>query len=117
MSGDLKERIEQMLAGLGDTPEAVADRLRGDDITGSRGDGCWCPVANLIRSRFPEAADDDAWGDSVDDRWFVDIRGVQTPAGLVPAPAPVAGFIELFDDGDEFGVRQFDDLDDMRGDL
>lgn len=96
MSGDLKERIEKMLAGLGDTADAVADSLRAKGIKGNSTDGECCPIANLVSAEFPEAAKG-VWG--AEDDWWVETHYVRTPDGLVPTPEPVCEFITTFDDG------------------
>jgi hypothetical protein len=96
VSGDLKERIEALLAGLGDDADAVADSLRSKGIKGNGSDGECCPIANVIAAEFEEAAKG-IWG--VDDEWFVEIGYVRTPDGLVSTPVPVKEFITVFDDG------------------
>jgi hypothetical protein len=96
VSGDLKERIEAMLAGLGDTADAVADSLRAKGIKGNASDGESCPVANLITAEFPEASNG-AWG--VEDEWWVEAAYVRTPEGRVSTPPAVKEFIAAFDDG------------------
>lgn len=114
MSQDLKERIEQMLAGLGDTADAVADSLRSKEIQGTRDDGCTCPIARVICAEFPEANDGE-WSDSTGD-WFVTHGYIRTPEGDFDPPSSVAAFIELFDDG-EFDhaeghfLRPYEDLE------
>ena len=97
VSGDLKERIEEMLAGLGPTPNAVADSLRARSITGIPSDGECCPVANFISAECPEAAKGQ-WGAEAD--WWVEIGYVRTPDGFVNLPTPVKTFIALFDEGE-----------------
>lgn len=120
MSEDLKDRVENLLKSLGDTPEAVADSLREHGITGGRKDGCLCPISNLIRAEFPEAQRESDWGDG--EAWFVDNERVSTPDGRVDTPAAVNRFIWLFDDGEDDVVEgghdfPFADLDDGTGDL
>lgn len=115
MSGDLKERIEEMLAGLGGDADAVADSLRTKGIRGNRDDGCDCPIARVILAEFPESAAGE-WADS-DGGWFVTHGYIRTPDGEFDPPAPVAAFIELFDDGDYHPGeghfwRPYEDLED-----
>lgn len=97
MSGDLKERIEEMLAGLGDTADAVADSLRAKGIKGNSTDGECCPIANLLSAEFPEAANGN-WGDKAG-CWWVDLGGIRTPQGPIKPPGAVNEFISVFDDG------------------
>lgn len=103
MSGDLKERIEELLRSLGDNPDAVYGELMGRGITGTQDDGTCCPIAQLIRAEVPEANDDESWLHPSDlgqaPGWFVERRQVWTPDGAVLAPAPVSEFIAVFDDG------------------
>lgn len=93
MSGDLKERIEQMLAGLGSTADEIAETLHRQDVTGTR-DDCWhCPIANLISDRIPGA-----------DKWRVEEFGVNDqfvtiPDGTVLLPPAVSEFVTQFDLG------------------
>ena len=115
MSGDLKERIEEMLSGLGSTPDAVADALRSKGIRGNRDDGCTCPIAQVICAEFPEARDGD-WADDEGAHWFVTHGYIRTPAGDLDPPTAVAAFIEVFDDGESWAdgthVRPYEDLED-----
>lgn len=99
MSGDLKERIEVMLAGLGDTADAVADSLRAKGITGLRDNGCNCPIARLIQDEVPEAARPAAEWDDQTGMWFVGLAHIRTPAGDIDVSPPIAEFIEVFDNG------------------
>lgn len=89
MSTDLKERIEQMLAGLGDTPEAVAASLGGRNITGFTGDCNHCPVAVLIVDEFG--------GDWKVTEYSVTDVTVTFPGGQVETPDSVCEFISRFD--------------------
>lgn len=97
MSGDLKERIEALLAGLGDTADAVADSLRAKGIKGNRDDGCECPVANLIYAEVEESHGGN-WSDSAGG-WFVSGAYIRTPDGDIDPPRAVTEFIEAFDNG------------------
>jgi hypothetical protein len=103
VSEDLKERIDKLLAGLGDTPDAVADSLRAKNIAGIPSDGECCPVANLIAAECPEAAAGQ-WGAEAD--WWVEIGYVRTPDGIVDLPPPVKEFINLFDEGEVIYVDE-----------
>jgi hypothetical protein len=51
---ELDARVRQLLIDLGDTPDAVADRLRALEIKGQCGQPRRCPIANYVRSRMPE---------------------------------------------------------------
>jgi hypothetical protein len=96
VSQDLKERIERMLAGLGDTADAVADSLRAKGIKGNICDGECCPISNVLTAEFPEAAAG-SWGS--EDDWWVEVGHIRTPAGFVSTPPAVKEFIAVFDDG------------------
>lgn len=116
---DLKERIEKMLAGLGDTADAVAESLRARGLSGDRGDGCNCPVAMLVRVEFEEARESNGaeWctnGAAYQGmrKWFVCSTFIETPESTVcPLPEAVEEFIRMFDDGYD-GSRPYCDLED-----
>ncbi len=103
MSGDLKERIEKMLAGLGDTADAVAESLRDKGIRGLRCQGEFCPIATLIRSEFPETEADE-WGWVLQAHgygpldYYVDQGRLYMHGDVLLHPEPVRQFIEAFDE-------------------
>lgn len=106
MSGDLKERIEQMLAGLGDSGFRVAEALEARGVTGFREDCTSCPVANLIKSEVPllvEASQDDF---GVTDE-YVRLPG----GGRVDLPEAVAEFVSDFDAGRYIELIDPDDFE------
>jgi hypothetical protein len=99
VSGDLKERIEELLKSLGGDPDTVADTLRAKGIKGNRDDGCECPIAKLIAVEIPEATRPKAeWSDNTG-AWFVSFGYVRTPDGEVDPPRAVSDFIDAFDNG------------------
>lgn len=86
-AADHTAAVAELLAGLGDTPDAVADTLRAKGIKGKRGDFCGCPVARCVQELLgTENA-------NVSDVW------VYFVAGRVPTPRPVSDFLSLFDRG------------------
>jgi hypothetical protein len=119
VSGDLKERIDRMLLGLGDTADAVADSLRARNLSGLREDGCHCPIANLIRAEFEAAREGHGarWqpgGDTDEGDWFVCSTTINTPDGNFIPPRAIAEFITAFDNGvDREGPYQ--DLEEREG--
>ncbi len=76
----------------------LADRLVRLGIRGRTGDTCECPIARLIRSQVPAAADPGLWGDEPG-QFAVGIARVQTPEGSVPMPPRVVSFVAAFDMG------------------
>jgi hypothetical protein len=94
---DVRDRVTELLASLGSTADEVAEALRARGITGTRDDGCACPIARIIVAELAEARDG-RWGDSTGE-WFVTGGYVRTPAGDVKPPAVVAEFIDYFDNG------------------
>lgn len=49
--------LADALEALGDTPRAFALRLADLGIKGKQNDECRCPIANYIRTIWPDAAD------------------------------------------------------------
>lgn len=109
MSGDLKERIEKMLAGLGDSGFQVAEALEARGVTGFREDCTSCPVANLIKSEVP------ALVDAAQEDFGVTDEYVRLPSGeRVDLPPAIAEFVHDFDNGRYLELVDPDDLDDAR---
>lgn len=50
MTTDLITRLHAELVALGDTADAIADRLRAKGIKGLQQDDYRCPIAHLIRT-------------------------------------------------------------------
>lgn len=50
---DHEAAIAQLLAELGDTADAVADRLRALGVKGQRAMSQHCPIANYVRANAP----------------------------------------------------------------
>jgi len=87
--------LEQALAGLPTTTEALAEFLIGQDCKGTREDGTCCPVANYL----------DKVGDFVDP--FVDTSYIKVRADeddeygeIVDTPEHVRQFVLGFDQGE-----------------
>jgi hypothetical protein len=92
---DHEAAVARLLADLGDTADAVADRLRALEIKGRRKEPCACPIANYLLSKT------DAVEVSV-----IQARSrfiILTPIGSrwqrVPNPEPVGEFLKRFDQG------------------
>lgn len=80
--------LTNMLAALGDTPDAVADQLRALGIKGGQSDYCGCPIANyLLQSGAYTCV-------------FVAPSEILADADMVQTPMPIAAFIGRFDVGD-----------------
>lgn len=106
MSGDLKERIERMLAGLGDSGFRVAEALEARGVTGFREDCNSCPVANLLKSEVP------ALVDAAQEDFGVNDEYVRLPdGGRVDLPDAVAEFVHDFDNGRYLELVDPDDFD------
>jgi len=90
-SDDLTDRIADLIARLGDTPDAIAYRLAEARITGNRADAGCCPIANYLRRAEPCIELVDVCGDAID---------VWTTAGehaWLRAPDEIEEFVSLFD--------------------
>ena len=90
-AADHTATVAELLAGLGDTPDAVADTLRARGIKGVREHCCACPIAELLkRNGIPNPHVECArvWPDP-DSMWKVSTR----------MPAAVQVFIDRFDEG------------------
>jgi hypothetical protein len=105
----VRDRVKDLLDSLGATADEVANSLRTRGISGTPEDPCHCPIANLIRSVFPES-DAQGWtyDPDGDPGWFVSGTEVWTCDGRIKPPYPVAEFIEHFD-GYPASLR-YDDL-------
>ena len=90
----LADQIRDALAELGDSPDAIADRLRELDITGSmHGGGDTCPLYVYLHRAFPDVS------------WVTgsEVLVGKGPIGMssqVVARLPVAAqeFVHAFDD-------------------
>jgi hypothetical protein len=85
---DIAAQVEVKLAGLGDSPDAIADRLRALGIKGRRANESCCAIANLIKS--------------VDGVTCVVVKNANAwlfPDSRIQLRGPVAEFIERFDRG------------------
>jgi hypothetical protein len=87
------EQVAAALAELGDTPDAIADRLRALEIKGKRGAACQCPIAAYLRFRFGVRA---IVGAGMQD---VITWRARTGWPEIPTPLPVAAFALNFDRG------------------
>lgn len=99
----LKERVDGLLAKLGETPGEVVDNLRSMGIKGTRGDGESCLIANYLRREIGPEADEKHL--SVGNMYTV----TQVPEAANPEarivralaenPPPVTQVIRAFDQG------------------
>lgn len=90
---DHEAAVAKLLADLGDTADAVADRLRALGIKGKQAWACACPVANyLVRNGYEGAvfSAEEYAIPNPDDVWNV-LTG--------RTPQPVGLFIDRFDEG------------------
>jgi hypothetical protein len=91
-AADVKTRAAAALAELGDTPDAVADRLRALEIKGWRGSESMCPIAvylaRLDQDLVAEVLEEEVWL-IVEDELPV----------AVPMPEPASWFVQRFDQG------------------
>lgn len=95
-AADVSARVTAALAELGDTPDAVADRLRALDCKGSRGSESMCPVALYlarIDGRWVAEITTSAWVQ------YDDAAGELTQYVDVALPDPVERFVYRFDTG------------------
>lgn len=83
---ELKSRVEQLLDGLGDDGDAVAEHLKTLGVTGVPKDGHACPIYNYLRANDIALA-------------AVDIESIDFDDGWMDTPPAVRDFIEDFDDG------------------
>jgi hypothetical protein len=88
---DTRQRVADVLAGLGDSVEAVADSLRRDGVTGTAEDYRRCPIANRLRRELPAG-----WRAEVIEDFACIMPGDGTEI-RVPNPAPVRAFVEWYD--------------------
>ena len=95
-------KISDYLASLGDTPDAVAENLRKQNVKGVIGSKCSCPILNAVYQSCP-----DYWpglqivnGKKIGDRWHycatLDDWQIVDPS----LPQPVMDFIGRFDQGE-----------------
>jgi len=89
---NITAQVETTLAELGDTPDAIADRLRALGIKGRQHSMRFCPIARLIEPlngvEFVE----------VDGRYAFLSPDIDT-TDWVWLPQPVREFVSWFDDG------------------
>lgn len=89
---DIKTRAATALAALGDTPDAIADRLRALGIKGWRGSESTCPIAVYL------ARVDQTWSTEVVERTVL-ISDDEITTVEVDVPEPVSLFVRRFDKG------------------
>jgi hypothetical protein len=96
--------VHELLGGLGDTPERVAQSLLNKGIKGLRRKGTNCPIANYLKEQGIEFFGVN-WDYVVIQRygrwWAAGGYGwTETIADIVSNPAPVLDFIRAFDGGE-----------------
>jgi hypothetical protein len=91
---DHEAAVAKLLADLGDTADAIADRLRALGIKGRARQACHCPVANYIERQSAYT------GASVSRDLVLAVDpDLNYEALEVPTPDAVAEFVRRFDDG------------------
>jgi hypothetical protein len=94
----LRADTSLLLAGLGDSPEAVAATLRNGGVRGQRRRSNDCPVARYLNAVM--GADERVGTLQVGLVWVLIRRGRWwSPALTIPTPRPVRQFILAFDGG------------------
>ena|SRR5690349_24467196 len=88
---DLADRITDLIAVLGDTPDLIAYRLAEAGITGDRADATCCPIANYLLCAVPLLDSVDVLGDSID------YRATTGESGSLAVSDEINDFISLFD--------------------
>ncbi len=89
---DHEAAVARLLADLGDTADAVADRLRALGIKGKHRHSYECPVAKLLHANgYPDV--------EVDNGWTWPDGSTDNAIPEVANPAPVGEFIQRFDAG------------------
>jgi hypothetical protein len=87
------DRVANLLADLGDTPDGIAFRLAEAQVTGLPGSACSCAIAVYLQRAEPGLT-----GIEVD-RTSIDFLAEDATGTRVTTPAPVAEFIDGFDAG------------------
>jgi len=90
---ELADHVMDLLAGLGDTPDAIAARLAAAGITGTLSDASCCPIAAWLRRVEPGLDLAAVLGDVI---YLRTGTGVET---TVTTPDAVNEFTALFDTG------------------
>jgi hypothetical protein len=91
---DIPARVTAALAELGDTCDAVADRLRALEIKGWRGSESMCPIAVYL------ARIDKTWvAGVIEHEVYITTGDETTEPDEVPLPEPVSEFVQRFDKG------------------
>lgn len=100
-----EEALRTALTALGDTPEAVAEKLLELGCKGHRNNCGACPVAMYLLKVIPDAVSVRVDSDAVIERYvFTDVNFDRLDDVKVDTPDAVGCFIEQFDEGG------FDDL-------
>lgn len=89
--------MEQCLRDLGDTPDAIADRLRGFGVLGIPGRADECAVARYLKAVIGSERSVKVVG-VLERRIRISRRGVRPPVS-VTLPSGVADFVRTFDQG------------------
>ena len=87
----LADRVADLIADLGDTPDAIAYHLAKAGISGRRADATCCPIANYLLRAEPSFDLVDVYGEVID----VSTRTGHTTS--LPAPAAINEFVKVFD--------------------
>jgi hypothetical protein len=88
---EIADRIAELIAELGNTPNTIAYHLGEAGITGFRADATCCPIANYLLCAEPLLVSVAVLGDSID---FSAATGQD---GSLAVPDEVNDFVSLFD--------------------
>ncbi|GAA0432610.1 hypothetical protein Aca07nite_19810 [Actinoplanes capillaceus] len=90
---DAADRIADLIADLGDTADAIAERLDTAAVTGRPGDATCCPIATYLHHAEPGLSGITVLPDRIE--FFTETGDDEH----LPTPEPVAEFAARFDDG------------------
>jgi hypothetical protein len=88
---EIADRIAELIADLGDTPDAIAQHLGDAGITGNLVDATCCPIANYLLAAEPCIDVIDVYGDTIA------ASTVTGETAHLSAPDAVNEFVTLFD--------------------
>lgn len=84
-----KEKLQELLNSLGNSPEEIAETLKSKGIKGLRKKPCWCPISMVIWDEFRVRS-------SVRDIYI----WINASDFSIDTPKPIRDFIRKFDSGE-----------------
>jgi hypothetical protein len=87
------DQVEELLNGLGDIPEQIANKLFRLGITGVKEDSASCPIANYFNSLGYNCCA------GITMLCFYEEANGEWPVRQMPLPSVVSNFVQLFDSG------------------